>query len=94
DSTDPIEKGSVTSMPTQDEGFPTRTDVVKHYTERTGFNTSNIDWYHAFGAFKLTVVIQQIYIRYLRGQTQDKRFADFGIRVRDLINKGILIAGI
>ncbi len=94
DSTDPIEKGSVTSMPTQDEGFPTRDEVIEHYTKRTGFDTSNISWYHAFGAFKLTVVIQQIYIRYLRGQTQDERFANFGTRVEHLIQKGVKIARI
>ena len=34
------------------------------------------------------MVIQQIYIRSLRGQTQDKPFAEMGARVRILIDKG------
>jgi hypothetical protein len=40
-----------------------------------------------FGVFKLTGVIQQIYIRYLRGQTSDARFEAFGERVRTLAEK-------
>ena len=40
-----------------------------------------IRWFHAFGVFKLLVIFQQIYIRYLRGQTQDERFA--GLRGAD-----------
>jgi hypothetical protein len=37
-----------------------------------------INFYHALGLFRLTVIIAQIYIRYQRGQTQDQRFAGFG----------------
>src|SRR5205085_2083090 len=33
------------------------------------------------GDFKLAVVIQQIYFRYVSGQTTDERFASFGARV-------------
>ena len=32
--------------------------------------------------FKIAVVIQQIYYRYVQGQTTDARFAAFGARVR------------
>ena len=47
---------------------------------------------YAFGAFKLMVILQQIYIRYLRGQTRDPRFADLGRRVDGLADKGVAIA--
>ena len=36
---------------------------------------------------KLAVIIQQIYVRFLKGQTQDKRFANFGKRIEALINR-------
>ena len=42
---------------------------------------------------KFAVIIQQIYIRYLRGQTQDQRFANFNERVRQYIDKGLSIVG-
>ena len=40
-----------------------------------GRAVGDIDFYHALGLFRLTVIIAQIYIRYARGQTQDPRFA-------------------
>ena len=43
--------------------------------------------------FKLVVIVQQIYIRYLRGQTRDARFADYDVRVRDLARKGVEVMG-
>ena len=54
----------------------------------------DVVWYQAWGAFKLAVILQQIYIRWLRGQTQDQRFATMGERVAALIERGCTIAGI
>ena len=82
-----------TAMPSYEDGFLTRDEVVARYAERTGFDVSGILWYYAFGVFKLMVILQQIYIRFLRGQTQDPRFADLGRRVEALANKGAAIAG-
>ncbi len=42
--------------------------------------------------FKIAVVLQQIYIRFLRGQTQDQRFAAFGARVAALMHKAAVLA--
>ena len=36
------------------------------------------DFYYAFGLFRLAVIAQQIYYRYAKGETCDKRFAHFG----------------
>jgi len=81
-------------MPTWYPGFPSRTEAVERYAQKTGFTIEDVRWYHVFGVFKLTGVIQQIYIRYLRGQTSDARFATFGERVATLAEKGCaLIAG-
>ena len=54
---------------------------------KCSFDIENINWYYAFGALKLAVILQQIYIRYLKGQTKDKRFSTFGNRVEALINR-------
>ena len=83
----------VSRMPTHHAGFPTRAEVVERYARRTGLDLEAVAWYHVFGVFKLVVIVQQIYIRFLRGQTQDQRFAGYGERVRDLARKGIALMG-
>jgi len=80
------------SMPTWNPGFPTREDVIERYARATGFDCGHVHWYHVFGVFKIAVVLQQIYIRFLRGQTRDERFAVFGDRVAALIDKGKALA--
>ena len=82
------------SMPTWNPGFPTREEAVELYARATGFDCGHADWYHVFGIFKITVILQQIYIRFLRGQTQDERFAIFGDRIAALIDKGRTLAGV
>ncbi len=79
-------------MPTDRPGFPTRAEIAASYAERTGFDLSRLTWYEVFGAFKVAVIVQQIYIRYLRGQTQDERFAVMGERARALIEKAKTLA--
>lgn len=66
---------SLSMMPTQAPGWISRDDAVTRYLERAGRDAANVDWYLVFGAWKLAVILQQIYIRWLRGQTQDERFS-------------------
>ncbi len=49
-----------------------------------GFDTSNVLFYYAFGLFKVAVIIQQIYYRYVQGFTKDERFANFDSQVAAL----------
>ena len=87
DPQDPESWRNATFMPTDKPGFPSRTEVAARYGARTGFDMGRLTWYRVFGAFKIAVILQQIYIRYLRGQTQDERFAAMGPRVHALIDK-------
>ena len=54
-----------------------RRDLAEMYAEFSGRNTSNILYYYVFGTFKIAVICQQIYARYVKGLTRDKRFAGF-----------------
>ncbi len=74
---DPPYFQAMAMMPTGDLGFMRRAELVARYAEKSGRNVHDIHFYHALGLFRLTVIIAQIYIRYHRGQTQDKRFAAF-----------------
>ena len=68
---------SVTSRP----GWFTREEVIERYAARTGRDVANVRYYEVFALFKIAVVIQQVYYRFVVGQTDDPRFATFGDRV-------------
>ena len=87
DETDNEDCKLITSMPVDKILYPTRKEIVDYYYKKTGFNVENINWYYAFGAFKLAVILQQIFYRYQKGQTQDERFSNFGKRIDALINR-------
>jgi aminoglycoside phosphotransferase (APT) family kinase protein len=55
----------------------TRRELAERYAEKTGADISNLLFYYVFGTFKIAVIVQQIYFRYRRGFTKDRRFADF-----------------
>lgn len=69
---------------TTNEGWFGRDEILDRYAARSGRDLSKIAVYEVFAVFKLAVVIQQIYARYVRGQTDDPRFAPLGERVASL----------
>jgi aminoglycoside phosphotransferase (APT) family kinase protein len=71
-------------MPTDVPGWLSRADALSRYQRRSGRDLSDIDWYVVFGTWKLGVVLQQIYIRWKRGQTRDPRFEALGEGARRL----------
>jgi aminoglycoside phosphotransferase (APT) family kinase protein len=54
-----------------------RRNLVEMYEEKSGKQVSDILFYYVFGTFKLAVIAQQIYARFVKGFTKDKRFATF-----------------
>ena len=82
------------AMPTWQPGFARREEVIERYCKRSGFDVDNIRWYYAFAVMKFAVIIQQIYIRYRRGQTVDERFARYDIRAASFVSKGCRVAEI
>lgn len=62
-------------MPVGQANFPTRQQLAERYAAHSGRDISDLNYYHALGMYRLAVIIAQIYIRYVRGQTKDKRFA-------------------
>ena len=84
---DPIESKFITSMPIGKIIYTRKSEIINYYSKKTGFNVENINWYYAFGAFKLAVILQQIYVRFLKGQTSDKMFSNFDKRIEALIKR-------
>jgi aminoglycoside phosphotransferase (APT) family kinase protein len=78
------ERSTLAPMPTTAPGWMGRRETLQRYGEISGRDLSRIDWYVVFGTWKLGVVLQQIYIRWLRGQTEDARFEPLGEGARAL----------
>ena len=51
------------SSPTRLPGFPTRAQVAQAYADGSGLDLTPLNWYVAFGAFKLAVVLAGILAR-------------------------------
>ncbi|HEX4347472.1 MAG TPA: phosphotransferase family protein [Vicinamibacterales bacterium] len=78
---------------TRGQGWFSREEIIARYMLRSGRDVGSIRFYEAFARFKIAVVIQQIYYRYVNGQTRDERFAAFGDRVTALARQAVQIAG-
>ena len=75
------------------EGWFRRDEIVERYAERSGRAVDGLPFYEVFAVFKLAVVLQQIYARFVRGQTDDERFASLGERVVLLAKTAEQLAG-
>lgn len=49
------------------EGFPTRDEVVRRYADRSGRDVAEIDYYYAFGTWKLACIVEGVYARMAAG---------------------------
>lgn len=74
------------------EGFYTRNQFIERYAAKSGRDLSQIHYYMTFAYFKLAVICQQIYYRYHNGQTNDKRFKDFHLYVKTLIEHAVSVS--
>jgi aminoglycoside phosphotransferase (APT) family kinase protein len=61
-------------------GLPSPDEVVERYAERTRQRLTRADvaWYEAFGCWKTAVIMQQLYVRHLRGESTDDRMTTRG----------------
>jgi aminoglycoside phosphotransferase (APT) family kinase protein len=80
---------TVTTRP----GWFNREQILERYASRSGRTLDAIGVYEVFAVFKLAVVIQQIYARSVRGQTDDPRFAALGGRVAQLARIAEALSG-
>jgi aminoglycoside phosphotransferase (APT) family kinase protein len=74
---------TVTTLP----GWLTPGELVERYAARSGRDLTRLKFYEVFALFKIAVVVQQIYYRFVNGQTSDPRFANLGERVAYLARR-------
>jgi aminoglycoside phosphotransferase (APT) family kinase protein len=90
--TAPPEQRDALTTVTDRPGYFTRDDIIDRYAARSGRDLSTIRYYEIFAVFKIAVVIQQIFYRFVQGQTTDARFANFGARVEYLAHHATELA--
>ncbi|MDQ3472356.1 MAG: phosphotransferase family protein [Acidobacteriota bacterium] len=74
---------------TNGPGWFTREEIIESYKTKTGRDVSHIVFYEVFARFKVAVVIQQIYFRFVKGQTQDERFRNLDVLVSGLADEAL-----
>ena len=77
------------SAPTTVDGFPGRQEVAARYAELSGRDISQLDFYVAFGYWKLAVILEGVYTRFAAGayEHQDEGVRAFGDIVLKLAEK-------
>ena len=82
----PEQRDALTTVTTA-PGWLTSGELIERYAARTSRDLTNLRFFEVFALFKIAVVIQQIYYRFVQGQTADPRFATFGERVTYLARR-------
>ena len=75
-------------------GLPTRDEVVDRYAARSGRTLSRggVAWYEAFGCWKTAIIMQQLYVRHLRGESSDDRMTARGEQVGRIAERALTLA--
>jgi aminoglycoside phosphotransferase (APT) family kinase protein len=69
---DPGQAATGAADPSGIEGFPYYRELVERYASRTGRDVSDIEYYRAFSAYRLAVIGEGVYARYLHGAMADQ----------------------
>lgn len=75
-------------------GLPSRDEVVARYAERTRqtLTRGGVAWYEAFGCWKTAIILQQLYVRHLRGESSDDRMTARGEQVGRIAERALALA--
>lgn len=79
-----VEQSKIKSLEivTIKDGWFSREEAIESYERKSGRDLTNFTFYEVFAVFKLAVVLQQIFYRYHKGQTDDPRFAKLNQTVK------------
>jgi aminoglycoside phosphotransferase (APT) family kinase protein len=80
------------TAPTTLPGFPTRAELAEAYAARSGRAVDELDYYQAFGYWKLAVILEGVYARYAAGaygQGDDQTWRAFADTVVQLADRAL-----
>jgi aminoglycoside phosphotransferase (APT) family kinase protein len=73
-------------------GFPTWEEASARYEEKSGVDLSNLDFYTVLAHFKLGVILENMYKRFLGGGTVGAGFETIGQQAQVLGKRGLEVA--
>jgi aminoglycoside phosphotransferase (APT) family kinase protein len=79
----------ITAGLTAFDGFRSKAEVIESYATRRALPEQmldSLDWYLAFAKFKLAVILEQIHVRHMAGQTPEKGFEGVASMVDELLD--------
>jgi aminoglycoside phosphotransferase (APT) family kinase protein len=71
----------------EDEGYPTRRELVERYELATGIEYEHDRFYRALAVYKLAALGEMFYRRYLEGNSDDPMYPEMEHRVPDLAER-------
>ncbi|MEH7246879.1 phosphotransferase family protein [Neobacillus niacini] len=72
------------SVVTNQPGFLSRREMAELYAQLSGRDLSQINYYVAFGYYKLAVILQQLYYRWKKGASNDCRYQNLNTSITNL----------
>jgi aminoglycoside phosphotransferase (APT) family kinase protein len=72
--------------------MPARSLLMARYAERSGRDVGGIDWYHVFARWKLAIVLEGSYAKFLRGESKKAVHEFFGMQTDLLLESATSIA--
>ena len=94
EASDPPQPGGIGSMSgfTAQPGFFTRAQLIAEYARRSGRDLAAIDFYQVLALYKLAVISEGIYARYLQGKTLGAGFEGMTRAAGALAQRALAIA--
>lgn len=72
---------------THNPGFIKRREFIDLYGQKSGRDLSEIDYYVTFAFYKIAAILQQIYYRWKKGETNDQRFSKLNVGIGNLMQQ-------
>ncbi|MGP6178399.1 phosphotransferase family protein [Microbacterium sp. A196] len=82
---------AVPSAVDQNAGYPSFDELADAYAAHAGIVLPSLNWYRAFAAYKLAVILEGIHYRYRAGDTVGDGFERMGGLVEPLAQKGLRV---
>ena len=84
----------IATSPGAHANFPAWDELATRYAADTGYRLDDLDWYIAFGFYKLAVILEGIHYRHVHGLTVGGGDYDYiGPMVPTLVERGLAAAG-
>jgi aminoglycoside phosphotransferase (APT) family kinase protein len=93
ESSDSAERKRVTTAVTTEPGFLSRREMLDRYEAKTGRKMTDFAFYEAFAIFKLAIIMEGSYSRFVRGQTDDPLFVAMKEHVPALADEAWKVCG-